>query len=995
MLLLLSVRDLRTEKMSLQCRHCSDQAGSCKPHHRTENVLTEDGDVKNGVASATAPTRCSKLICTPTVQSHAGRARATARAPLHPPSHHHHQNALSAARATKIVRLNILTMCQCPTSSSVLWMHPSTKNLDGPSTTACSGLVVQDTTWRDIPLDRCSHPSPLCLWHFFSEPFHQVQHIDIANWKPRTGSNEFPLPRRATMMVAQGEGNSSKYWLFGGIGVIPGQPAPVSVLRDVGICSVSGGQGRLSSCDSDNDGQFDDFCDQGSKCLASNLPNGGCGEQGACTGVTGTQITLEYLNDMWSYDPIKMMWTRYWAMSTRPTHRAFHSMVIIDELIAIYGGLSPFCYEYCKDVWILNITKGEWQSDKYQRGGTGSGTGDEVLDAKLTGKSITRPLTWSYGNPEDPLWKLHAFNDGYRYEEYGERSRVPGSEGVGGRPFPTAQQHPGKVLPPYDPKYLIPERRYQHVAVAWKQAGRWDMTNWSDYQRDSAGNVEPCRNYSQPIFNLTVGYTGPQPMSNYTPYLCNRTYGKYVWRRPHRWMIIYAGYGGAKKTADITVQKQTYYLSDTWKYDLDTMLWYKMDPYLRSGKAPGERYGHSAVMYVDTMYVFGGRRNFAPVQFTDFVYEPNKLVYNDIWGYNIPNNTWFLVTPTPNNERPHERHGQRAVLWEDIMIVFGGYYDPVQYYQDVWHYNITSNIWRNKHVNGLIPANRMQYGVAMWNKLMVFFGGYGSDCTLINTGSPGVYCRPDGPAYYLGDTWHYDLTICPNGCVGNGTCHYGSCICGPGSDGLDCSNFTCPDCTSMVADPMQSMPCELWDSNEQPVTLIQNPDPYNPVTEWHHIGGPGLPVELSNLTVLDGNCYYDFGIQEKVCRDCSLRGQCDNPTGNCVCDPMFSNFDCSYMACPHPLCNNGGVCLLSGRCVCRYAFFEMDCSINFECPGDCSYQGMCEPGGVCRCYEGFYGVDCSIAIATSGADAVAATSKLYMLLLASAVTWWTCQTQGP
>merc|ERR1711871_462864 len=77
-------------------------------------------------------------------------------------------------------------------------------------------------------------------------PFRQVQHIDIANWRDRSHSNSFPLPRRATMMVAEGQGNNSKYWLFGGIGTIPGQPAPVGVLRDVGICSVSGGQGRLT-----------------------------------------------------------------------------------------------------------------------------------------------------------------------------------------------------------------------------------------------------------------------------------------------------------------------------------------------------------------------------------------------------------------------------------------------------------------------------------------------------------------------------------------------------------------------------------------------------------------------------------------------------------------------------------------------------------------------------------------------------------------------------
>merc|ERR1712100_160399 len=88
----------------------------------------------------------------------------------------------------------------------------------------------------------------------------------------------------------------------------------------------------------------------------------------------------------------------------------------------------------------------------------------------------------------------------------------------------------------------------------------------------------------------------------------------------------------------------------------------------------------------------------------------------------------------------------------------------------------------------------------------------------------------------------------------------------------------------------------------------------------------------ANATILDGNCYYNFGYQEKICRHCSLRGHCDYPTGMCKCDPMFSNFDCSYMACPHPSCNGGGACLLSGKCVCRYAMFEIDCGISLNAP---------------------------------------------------------------
>jgi len=274
----------------------------------------------------------------------------------------------------------------------------------------------------------------------------------------------------------------------------------------------------------------------------------------------------------------------------------------------------------------------------------------------------------------------------------------------------------------------------------------------------------------------------------------------------------------------------------------------------------------------------------------------------------------------------------------------------------------------------------------MWNKVMVMFGGYGFDCTLEETGTPGIYCRPDGPAYYLGDTWHYDMNTCPNGCTRNGTCHYGACVCDPWTHGLDCSNRTCPDCTTMDRS-LDAVPCEVWDKQDNPVVFVNNPDPKNPVTESNHLQGAGLTAILSNASILDGNCWYDYGWQTKRCRVCSLRGTCDYRVGKCVCDPLFSNFDCSYMACPHPSCNDGGACLLNGRCVCRYAYFEMDCSINFECPNDCSFQGICEPFAKCRCYEGFFGKDCSIAIAYSGCTRLPLQWPTILAFLASAMLW--------
>jgi len=629
--------------------------------------------------------------------------------------------------------------------------------------------------------------------------------------------------------------------------------------------------------------------------------------------------------------------------------------VVLDDIIVVYGGIGPFCYEFCKDTWVLNITTNQWQSDIYKRGLIGAGTGDGIeIDHRgnkiLSYKSKTRPLSWSFGAPDDPKWRLHAYNAGYRNEE------------------------------DPDARYRIPERRMEHVSVPYIEPAKFIEVSYN--------HSIVCQDHTR---NSTVNESGNLTNYTYTNYTCNETRHKWVWKEKVRWMYMYGGFGGAKKTDDITVQKSTYYTPDIWKLDVDTATWYKIEPHVKdnaqgpNGAGPGKRRGHAATIHGDIIYMFGGKSDFVPKKLQDMIYESTLLVLDDMWGFNITNNTWFLITPiTAQTDRwgydiphhlvdtPHGRHGHKMTTWDDIIYLFGGYYDPVMYYDDTWHYNITSRVWLQKTIQGVIPSHRYQFAIAMWNNLAVIHGGYGSNCDWVTTGSPGLYCQPNGQAYYLGDTWHYSQKVCPTGCNRNGTCHYGSCICGPDSDGVDCSNYTCPDCVTMYGlSDFSSMACEIWDAQENPV--IQTTNPIDPaisgvpaVTGPMHPFGAGIEVQLANASRLHGNCYYDFGIQKKCCRSCSIRGECMPRTGMCVCDPMFSNFDCSYMACPHPTCNNGGICLLNGMCVCRYGTFESDCEINFECPNDCSYRGICLSGGICRCYDSFYGVDCSIEIAFSG-----------------------------
>lgn len=815
-------------------------------------------------------------------------------------------------------------------------------------------------------------------WEITAHPYWRVEHRKVLMDHPHiTGEqvNESPVPRRGVQMVTA----MGKMYMFGGLGMVP-----VDRPQDYPNSEVQAFE--------ENAGE--DFV---------------------------TYQTLEYLNDMWTYNYVTMMWTRHWAKSTRPTHRAFHSMVVLDDTIVVYGGFGPACYEYCKDVWMFNITRNEWESDRYERSHT---------DEKIHGDNYR-----AYS--EDAQSGQFMYNEGYRTENEipitDNKGVVTGYVNLG-----CTEQFP----------WCIPTRRFQHAAVAYQQPAFKEYgfvdTNSTCY------NMSIILGYRMELDPSTSEQVNKTIYFNYS---CTQS----LWTQrvvpSRRVMIIHGGFGGARKGNYVVAAKLTVYMDDTWKYDLDTLKWEMMNPWAANGIGPGKRRGHSAVLFKGSMYIFGGRitdsSKTAPqvlprvihkscgtnAQWTDldgvrqpwegervinddlFCIDDYDLVKNDVWQYNIMNNSWHEIVPAETSPIPLGRHGHKLVIWDDIIYTFGGYYDPIQYLDDTWHFNITARQWHEKYIAGAKPSPRSDYGLAIDDRMIVLFSGYGRRCEMINDPattssddsqhledgwegviSSGKYCSPvGGTSYYNDHTWQHSLAVCPNDCTKNGRCHYGSCICDYLHHGLDCSNFTCPDCLSMADDlPKQcpednpgcdqAMACEIYDAMDVPVTLSSenavDQRLWTPNTTLPIHDPPFVKYDLSDFTTFD-NCHYEFSIQQKVCRSCSeeSHGTCDYTTGFCMCDNKFSNFDCSYEACPHPTCNGGGTCLLSGKCMCYYNFFGEACAISFDCPAQCSFNGICEVNGTCVCYEGFVGSDCSSQISVSGAARYHPTMLFFVVML--------------
>jgi len=100
-------------------------------------------------------------------------------------------------------------------------------------------------------------------------------------------------------------------------------------------------------------------------------------------------------------------------------------------------------------------------------------------------------------------------------------------------------------------------------------------------------------------------------------------------------------------------ERSAYEYSDVWKYTFELDSWEYQAP---ANSFPGlGRHDHSAVVYGNTMYVYGGR---SPAPLGDF------------WAYNFETNSW---TPMPTSEGMMPRFGHTAAVGDGKMYVYGGF----------------------------------------------------------------------------------------------------------------------------------------------------------------------------------------------------------------------------------------------------------------------------------------------------------------------------------
>lgn len=98
---------------------------------------------------------------------------------------------------------------------------------------------------------------------------------------------------------------------------------------------------------------------------------------------------------------------------------------------------------------------------------------------------------------------------------------------------------------------------------------------------------------------------------------------------------------------------------------------------LHSFQNPSPRSGHSASIYQDRMFVFGGKDS-----------DNEKL--NDLWVFNFDDYKWEYLN-LPN--APVGRSGHSSCIFNDKILIFGGIYEITKEMNDMHAFDIKNYKW--------------------------------------------------------------------------------------------------------------------------------------------------------------------------------------------------------------------------------------------------------------------------------------------------------------
>ena len=142
-----------------------------------------------------------------------------------------------------------------------------------------------------------------------------------------------------------------------------------------------------------------------------------------------------------------------------------------------------------------------------------------------------------------------------------------------------------------------------------------------------------------------------------------------------------------------------------------------MYPYGITGTPPAPRYHHSAVVFMDSMFVFGG--------YTGDIYSNSNLRNkNDLFEYKFTTSQWINWEERITGNLPPARSAHGVAVYDNYLWIFAGY-DGHARLNDMWRINLTSPQpqWEQIEQNGDNPPTCCNFPVAIVDDSMYVFSG--------------------------------------------------------------------------------------------------------------------------------------------------------------------------------------------------------------------------------------------------------------------------------
>lgn len=175
-------------------------------------------------------------------------------------------------------------------------------------------------------------------------------------------------------------------------------------------------------------------------------------------------------------------------------------------------------------------------------------------------------------------------------------------------------------------------------------------------------------------------------------------------------MFIFGGHSGV-------------YCNDLYEFQFKTHTWNRLDVV---DNVPGARYYHSAIMFNDNMYIFGGYG-----YVNNYGYGAASTMKGsccgDLHEFDFKTRSWKQIAYSENSPK---RYGHSAAVYLNSMFIFAGRDKYFRRCRDLYEFNFETHHWRKINDSGVLPSRRSFHTAAVIGNSLFIFGG--TDSQLCN-----------------------------------------------------------------------------------------------------------------------------------------------------------------------------------------------------------------------------------------------------------------------